>query len=129
MVKVKPFSRNTRLKNHSDEPLKVAVTVDSRFQSDDISLIIEPGEHRYMCYADLGIEYNGGRLVEVFFYIGDRQMKPILTSQIRDHEKIIFFKREDGTIAHNLIKGCMIKMNGIVISVKGAVKKIKSLLM
>ncbi|XP_040996019.1 uncharacterized protein LOC121242191 [Juglans microcarpa x Juglans regia] len=123
---VKPFSRNTRLENHSDEPLKVHVTEDGIFQCDDRFLIIQPGEHRYMCYADLRIEYKGGRLVEVLFYVGDRQTRRILTSQIRDHEKIIFFKREDGTIAHSLIRGSMIQMNGIVISMKDAVRKIKS---
>ncbi|KAG2713212.1 hypothetical protein I3760_04G165900 [Carya illinoinensis] len=82
-----------------------------------------------MCYADLRIEYNGGRLVKVHFYFGDRQTEPISTSQIRDHAKIRFFKREDGAIAYNLIEGSMIQMNGIVISMKGTVKKIKSLLM
>ncbi|XP_035550459.1 uncharacterized protein LOC108991859 [Juglans regia] len=126
---VRRFSRNTKLVNRSDEPLKVAVTVDRTFVKDDGCLIIQPGEHRYICYADLGIEYNGGRLVEVLFYLGDRQTKPILTSQIRDHEKIIFSKHDDGTIDHDLIKGSMVNMNGIVISMKGAVKKIKSLLM
>ncbi|KAG6718734.1 hypothetical protein I3842_04G167200 [Carya illinoinensis] len=121
------FSRNTRLENYSDEPLKVTATVDRIFQLLD-DIIIQPGEHSYISYADLGIDYNGGRLVEVLFYLGDRQTEPILTSQIRDHEKIIFFKREDGTIAHNLIQGSMIQMNGIVISMKGAVKKMKSFL-
>ncbi|XP_041007186.1 uncharacterized protein LOC121251862 [Juglans microcarpa x Juglans regia] len=124
---VRHFSRNTKLVNHSDEPLEVAVTVDGRFH--DMSLIIQPGEHGYMCYADLGIEHNGGRSVTVNFYIGEQPTRSILTSKIRDHEKIIFFIRDDGTIAHDLIKGSMIKMNGMVISMKGAVKKIKSLLM
>ncbi|KAG6718735.1 uncharacterized protein LOC122307756 [Carya illinoinensis] len=121
------FSRNTRLENHSDEPLKVTATVDRIFQLLD-DIIIQPGEHSYISYADLGIDYSGGRLVEVLFYLGDRQTEPILTSQIRDHAKIIFFKREDGTIAHNLIQGSMIQMNGMVISMKGAVKKMKSFL-
>ncbi|KAG2713213.1 hypothetical protein I3760_04G166000 [Carya illinoinensis] len=124
---VKPFSRNTRLENHSKEPLKVVKEVEYG-EFPETVLTIPPGEHSYMCYDTLGIEYNGGRLVKVLFYMGDQQTKRISTSQIRDHEKIIFFKHKDGTIDHNLIKGSMIQMNGIVISMKGALKKIKSLL-
>ncbi|KAG2713214.1 hypothetical protein I3843_04G157300 [Carya illinoinensis] len=126
---VKPFSRNTRLENGSEEPLKVVVEAEYGSFPGEVLLTIPPGKHKYMCYDNLGIEYNGGRQVKVLFYLGKRQTKDISTSQIRDHEKIKFFTHEDGTIDHEFIKGSMIQMNGIVISMKGAVRKIKSLLM
>lgn len=109
---VRLFSRNTRLENHSDERLKVDVEVDRRFLSR--KKLIPAGEHNYICYDDLGTEYNGGRLVEVLFYIESRPTEPIRipTSDIRDHHKIIFSQRENGTIHHELVRGTMIQMNG-----------------
>ncbi|KAG2718639.1 hypothetical protein I3760_03G228700 [Carya illinoinensis] len=86
---------------------------------------IPAGEHRYICYADIGIEYNRDRDFEVLAYFEgalNKDKKIISSSEIRDNA-IIELNDLNGTVTALPIKGNMIAMNGAVIVVKRTAKK------
>nr|POF21234.1 hypothetical protein CFP56_27013 [Quercus suber] len=66
------WSRNTEVKNESNETMVVKVTRDpGNFKVKEF--IIPAADHIYMCYNDFGIEHNPDRPVNVRVYVGDEQ--------------------------------------------------------
>ncbi|XP_059432850.1 uncharacterized protein LOC132166106 [Corylus avellana] len=86
----KLFSRNVKLENVYDRPMKVEVTRDpGKFPM--FEFVIPSGGHKYMCYEDLHIEYNRDRPVNILVYVeGSREMGEtnILPADIRANEKL-----------------------------------------
>ncbi|KAG2718636.1 hypothetical protein I3843_03G220500 [Carya illinoinensis] len=131
MVNIRPCSRNTMIKNKSDLTMKVDVMVDpGNFLSKASVPEIPAGEHRYICYVDFGIETNINRNVQVLAYFDGAQAKdkkPIPTSEIRDN-KGIELTYMNGKVDYHCVKGNMIEMNGVIILMKRAARKIRSIL-
>ncbi|KAF5482105.1 hypothetical protein F2P56_002697 [Juglans regia] len=129
---VRLWSRNTMIKNMSDVTMKVDVMVHpGNFPSEASPSVIPAGEHRYICYADIGIEYNPDRDFEVLAYFEGALEKDkiiISSSEIRDNAIIELNYLMNGTVTALPIKGTMISMNGAVIVMKSTARKmIKSL--
>ncbi|KAG2718638.1 hypothetical protein I3760_03G228600 [Carya illinoinensis] len=104
--------------------MKVDVMVDpGQFLSELSPGEIPAGEHRYICYADTGIEYNRDRGFEVHVYFEGDLKKIIAPPDIRDNA-IIELNYRNGTVTACHIKGNMIAMNGAVIVMKSTAKKL-----
>ncbi|XP_041003706.1 uncharacterized protein LOC121249101 [Juglans microcarpa x Juglans regia] len=123
---VRLWSRNTMIKNMSDVTMKVDVMVHpGNFPSEASPSEIPAGEHRYICYADIGIEYNPDRDFEVLAYFEgaqEKDKKSISPSEIRDNARIEL-NYLSGTVTALPIKGKMIAMNGAVIVMKSTARK------
>ncbi|KAL4598116.1 hypothetical protein ACB092_11G036100 [Castanea dentata] len=120
------WSRNTEVKNESNETMVVKVTRDpGNFEFKEF--IIPAGDHIYMCYNDIGIEHNPDRPVNVRVYVGDEQKSYILAYRIRDSGKIVLRYR-NGTVTPTYVDMYMVARIGLIIKIKGATKKIKKLL-
>ncbi|KAF5482104.1 hypothetical protein F2P56_002696 [Juglans regia] len=128
---IRPCSRNTMIKNKSDLTMRVDVIVHpGNFLSKASVPEIPAGEHRYICYADFGIETNVNRNVEVLAYCDgakEKDKKPIPTSEIRDNQGIELTYM-NGKVDYHRVKGNMIEMNGVIILMKHAARKIRSIL-
>ncbi|XP_030956942.1 uncharacterized protein LOC115983418 [Quercus lobata] len=120
------WSRNTEVKNESNETMVVKVTRDpGNFKVKEF--IIPAGDYIYMCYNDFGIEHNPDRPVNVRVYVGDEQKLYVRASRIRDSGKIVL-GYENGMVTSTFIDIYMVARIGLIIKMKGATKKIKKLL-
>lgn len=90
---IRPCSRNTmiiikQVRSHN----RLDVKVDpGNFLSKASVPEIPAGEHRYICYTDIGIEANVNSEVRVLAYFDgaqEKDKKPIPTSEIRDNQGI-----------------------------------------
>ena len=104
------WSRNTEVKNESNETMVVKVTRDpGNFKVKEF--IIPAGDHIYMCYNDFGIEHNPDRPVNVRVYVGDEHKLDVRASRIRDSGKILL-GYENGRVTPTFIDIYMVARIG-----------------
>ncbi|KAK9985071.1 hypothetical protein SO802_034596 [Lithocarpus litseifolius] len=119
---VRPCSRNTKIVNESNVPIRLEATWYP-VRTLRNSVTIPPREHKFVCYRDFDKEGNRYRFVDIRFIAGNAFVN-VLISDIRDHAKIVL--NFDGNITFNPIRGSVIRRIGLSIMLNGAVKEIKS---
>ncbi|XP_059433271.1 uncharacterized protein LOC132166473 [Corylus avellana] len=123
----KSFSRNAKFENAAGRAMKVEVRRDpGNFL--EFEFVIPSGDHKYMCYEDLRIEYNRDRPVDVVIYLeGARELGEthILPADIRANEKLEF-NFLNGAITITRTRGHFISRLGLIIKLKQVAEQIKS---
>ena len=105
------LSRRTMLKNNHNAPVVVMAMKNGQVIR-GFNVTIPGGEHKYVYYSDLNVEYNYSDVDVIAFLEGSEGAeKSVSTSMVRDNE-VIEFNCQDEIITFRPIKGSFLARIG-----------------